>query len=129
MRNGMYLNLVTIIVMIIAIHVLTPMNGYSEDAPLFHVVASADSFADAASYEGKPVTAVTDVLGAPSAAWFDPNDATLINYIYVGESTVHTFKVSKETKAVSAVLREPRSSWESGACLSYPKCPHHPAEG
>lgn len=111
----------------IAIMLLIPSVVHSEDAPLFHVVAAADSVTDTETYVGGSVATATDALGAPSATWFNPTDQALIDYIYVGQSVVLTFQVSKEGKTVSHVLSEARSSWENGGCRAYPKCPTIPA--
>ncbi len=126
MKNWNYLKFITIVAMFIAI-VALPINAFSEDAPLFQIVVGADAVANLESYEGGSITAITDTLGAPSAAWFNPSDETLIDYIYVGQSNVLTFQVLKETKAVSKVLSEARGSWENGGCHAYPKCPTNPA--
>lgn len=112
---------------ILALILLFPVLAHSEDAPLFQVVAGADSLTNLESYKGGSITTITDALGAPSAAWFNPNDETLIDYIYVGQNKVLTFQVLKETKGVSEVLSDVRSSWENNGCLAYPKCPTRPA--
>ncbi|GEM_PF-7126978 len=127
MKNLFHSNWASVITVIIAFVTLTPAIGFSEEPPLFQIVASADSISDTKPFVGGAINVVTDQLGAPSAAWFNTKDDTLIDYIYVGTSKVLTFQVAKEGKIIGKVLSDPRSSWENGACRAYPKCPTRPA--
>ena len=117
------LRVVNSVLVIATALILTLPASYLLADELFQVVAAVDSAADVQSFQDKPISMVTDALGAPSAAWFNPTDETLIDYSYVGQSTVLTFHVLKDGKNIQEVESDSRSGWENGGCMTYPECP------
>ena len=120
-RKNITVKILSVFVLILGI--CSYKNSFGVEPPKFQIIAAADSTANIESYVDSSISSATGTLGAPSAAWFNPKDDTLIDYIYVGNNIVHTFHVLKEGKNVKSVESKPRAEWETGVCPKYKECP------
>jgi hypothetical protein len=89
----------------------------------FHINPATDSLSESTAdgYVGSAIGVVTRELGSPSMIRTNLADSSQMDYIFIGDSNVYAFAVTKVGgKSVTAYAKYGRSDWESSIYPAYP---------